>query len=365
MTEGSGRLADGCATRYPFTLGSVTRLTANVKAGGCASKLSPKILDRVLKTIPRWTNERVLVGYENADDAGIYDLTPENGSPLALVQTVDFFTPIVDDPFSFGGIAAANALSDVWAMGGRPLSALSLLVYPAKGDMHDLEAILGGGAAKMREAGCVILGGHSISEDEVKFGYAVTGLIDPRRILTNGGAQPGDVVVFTKRLGTGVISTALKNGAALPEHVDASVAQMLTLNQAAGEAILRREVHGCTDVTGFGLLGHAREMALASGVTMEIDSARLRYLPGAIDYSRAGAHSGGLKNNREFVSDCVAMPVDIPPEIEALLYDPQTSGGLLVTLAPHEAEVLLGEFPDAYVIGAIMARGRKPLEVRA
>src|ERR1700733_15006393 len=337
------------------------RLTANVKAAGCAAKLSPKLLDRVLASIPRWPDENVLVGFDTADDAGVYKLTAD----LAMVQTVDFFPPIVDDPFTFGGIAAANALSDVYAMGGRPISALSLLVYPAKGDMHDLEAILGGGAAKMREAGCVILGGHSISEDEVKFGYAVTGLIDPRRILTNAGAQPGDVVVFTKRLGTGVISTALKNGAALPEHVDASVAQMLTLNQAAGEAILRREVHGCTDVTGFGLLGHAREMALASGVTMEIDAARLRYLPGAIDYSRAGAHSGGLKNNREFVSDCVAMPVDIPPEIEALLYDPQTSGGLLATLTPHEAEVLLGEFPDAYVIGAIMARGRKPLEVRA
>jgi len=343
----------------------VARLTANVKAGGCASKLSPKILDRVLKTIPRYSNERVLVGFETADDAGIYDLTPENGQPLALVQTVDFFTPIVDDPFSFGGIAAANALSDVWAMGGRPISALSLLVYPAKGDMQDLEAIVRGGAEKMREAGCVILGGHSIAEDEIKFGFAVTGLVDPRRILTNSGALPGDDVVFTKRLGTGVISSALKNGAAAADHVDAAVAQMLLLNQAAAEAILRREVHGCTDVTGFGLLGHAREMALASNVTIEIDSSRLRYLPGALDYSRAGAHSGGLRNNRDFVSDCVAMPPDILPEVEALLYDPQTSGGLLVTMPPGDREVLLREFPDAYLVGAVRARGNKPLEVRA
>jgi selenide,water dikinase len=164
--------------------------------------------------------------------------------------------------------------------------------------MNDLEAIVRGGAEKMQEAGCVIIGGHSISEDEVKFGYAVTGLIDPRRVLTNAGAQPGDMLLFTKRLGTGVISTALKNGAARAEHVDEAVSQMLTLNQAACEAILRREVHGCTDVTGFGLLGHAREMALASGVTLEIEAARLRYLPGALDYSRAGAHSGGLRNNR-------------------------------------------------------------------
>lgn len=343
----------------------MARLTANVKAGGCASKLSPKILDRVLKTIPRYSNERVLVGFETADDAGIYDLTPESGHPLALVQTVDFFTPIVDDPFSFGGIAAANALSDVWAMGGRPISALSLLVYPAKGDMQDLEAIVRGGAEKMREAGCVIVGGHSISEDEVKFGFAVTGLVDPRRVLTNSGALAGDALVFTKRLGTGVISTALKNGTALAEHVDAAVSQMLLLNQAAAEAILRRAVHGCTDVTGFGLLGHAREMALASNVTIEIDSSRLRYLPGALDYARAGAHSGGLRNNRDFVASCVAMPPHILPEVEALLYDPQTSGGLLVTLPGGDAEILLSEFPDAYVIGAVRARGNKPLEVRA
>ena len=186
------------------------KLTANVKAGGCASKLSPKILDRALKSVPRKTNERVLVGYDTADDAGVYDLSQDAGTPLAMVQTVDFFTPIVDDPYTFGAIAAANALSDIYAMGGRPVTALSLLVYPAKGDMADLEAILKGGADKIHEADCVILGGHSISEEEVKFGYAVTGLIDPRRTLTNAGAMPGCVLVFTKRVGTGVISTALK-----------------------------------------------------------------------------------------------------------------------------------------------------------
>jgi selenide,water dikinase len=340
------------------------KLTANVKAGGCASKLSPKILDRALRSVPRVTNDKVLVGYDTADDAGVYDLTQAGGQPLAMVQTVDFFTPIVDDPYTFGGIAAANALSDVYAMGGRPVTALSLVVYPAKGDIHDLEAILKGGADKIHEAGCVILGGHSISEDEVKFGYAVTGLVHPNRFLTNAGAKPGDVLVFTKRIGTGVISTALKKGIVEQQHMDASIQQMLTLNRAVCDAMLQLEVHGCTDVTGFGLLGHAREMALASNVTLEIIASAVRFLPGAIDYSEAGAHSGGLNNNRDFVESCVSMPPGIPAEIQALLYDPQTSGGLLLSLAEDQAKLLIEQRPEAYVIGRVTERGEKPIEVK-
>lgn len=340
-----------------------TRLTANVKAGGCASKLSPKILDRALKTVPRVTNDKVLVGYDTADDAGVYDLTEAGGKPLAMVQTVDFFTPIVDDPYTFGGIAAANALSDIYAMGGRPVSALSLVVFPAKGDIQDLEAILQGGAEKIREAGCVILGGHSISEDEVKFGYAVTGLIDPARILTNAAAQPGDVLVFTKRIGTGVISTALKRGFAEEAHIEASIEQMLTLNRGICDAMLQLDVHACTDVTGFGLLGHAREMALASGVTLEIRATAVRFLPGAIEYSKAAAHSGGLNNNREFVESCVLMLEEIPSDIEALLYDPQTSGGLLISLGEEDAKKLLEQRPEAYVIGRVKNYQTKPIEV--
>jgi selenide, water dikinase len=342
-----------------------TKLTANVKAGGCASKLSPKILDRALATVPRVKNDRVLVNFDTADDAGVYDLTPDSATPLAMVQTVDFFTPIVDDPYSFGGIAAANALSDVYAMGGKPVTALSILVFPAKGEMSDLEAILKGGADKIHEAGCVILGGHSISEDEVKFGYAITGLIDPGRVWTNLEAQPGDVLVFTKRLGTGVISTALKKGIVEESHIEESIRQMLTLNKRACELLQNRTVHACTDVTGFGLLGHAREMALASGVTLKIYASSLRYLPGAIEYSKTGAHSGGLHNNRDFVSDCVALSNEIPAEIEALLYDPQTSGGLLVALPEADAALFLSEFPDAYVIGSVGPRAGKPLDVRA
>jgi selenide,water dikinase len=340
------------------------KLTANVKAGGCASKLSPKILDRALRSVPRMTNEHVLVGYDTADDAGVYDLTLPGGAPLAMVQTVDFFTPIVDDPYTFGGIAAANALSDVYAMGGRPVTALSLVVFPGKGDVEDLEQILKGGAEKIHEAGCVILGGHSISEDEIKFGYSVTGLIDPRRILTNAGAKPGDVLVFTKRLGTGVISTALKKGIVKAQDMGASIDQMLTLNRVAAEAMQTLEVHGCTDVTGFGLLGHGREMALASNVTLEISACALRYLPGAIEYSKAGAHSGGLNNNRDFVESCVNMDARIPAEIQALLYDPQTSGGLLISLPPADAEKFLHARAESYIIGKVTERQTKPLEIK-
>ena len=335
------------------------KLTAHVKAGGCASKLSPKILDRVLASIPRVANENVLVGFDTGDDAGVYQLTAE----LALVQTVDFFTPVVDDPFTYGAIAATNALSDVYAMGGRPISALSILAYPAKGDLEDLEQILKGGAEKMREAGCAILGGHSVADEEIKFGYAVTGTIHPQRIKTNAGARPGDVLVFTKRLGTGVISTALKRGGANDSDVRASIDSMLTLNRKACEAMLAYEVHGCTDVTGFGLMGHARGMALASNVTLEIDVARLRFLPGALEYARQGAIPGGLKNNREFSSCVVEMTRALPTEVEDLLYDPQTSGGLLISLPETDAAALEGVFPDAYYIGRVLLRQIKPIRL--
>jgi selenide,water dikinase len=334
------------------------KLTAQVKAGGCASKLSPKILDRVLASIPRVANENVLVGFDTADDAGVYQLTAE----LALVQTVDFFTPVVDDPFTYGAIAAANALSDVYAMGGRPISALSILAYPAQGDLDDLEQILQGGAEKMREADCAVLGGHSVADDEIKFGYAVTGTVHPARVKANAGARAGDALVFTKRLGTGVISTALKRGVARDADVAASVASMLTLNRKACEAMLKYDVHGCTDVTGFGLIGHAREMALASGITLEIDVDRLQFLPGALEYARLGAIPGGLKNNREFAACVVETARDLPQEVEDLLYDPQTSGGLLIALPEADAAALAGVYPEAYAIGRVLPR-RKPIRL--
>jgi selenide,water dikinase len=316
-------------------------------------------LDQVLSKVPRWANENVLVGFDTADDAGVYKLTPE----LALVQTLDFFTPIVDDPYTFGAIAAANSLSDVYAMGGRPISSLSILAYPAKGDLSDLEQILKGGADKMREADCSILGGHSIADDEIKFGYSVTGTIHPGRILANASARAGDALVFTKRIGTGVIATALKRGIAADAHVDASIASMLTLNRRACEEMLRLDPHGCTDVTGFGLLGHARELAVASGVTVEIDVASVQFLPGAVDYARQGAIPGGLKNNREFVSCAVSSVTELPAEIDSLLYDPQTSGGLLISLPDSDAAALESALPGAYRIGRVTDRQEKPIRL--
>ena len=313
----------------------------------------------MLAAIPRVTNENVLVGFDTADDAGVYKLTPE----LALVQTVDFFTPIVDDPYTFGAIAAANSLSDVYAMGGKPISALSLLAYPANGDLDDLEQILMGGAEKIHESGCVILGGHSIADDEIKFGYSVTGTVHPDRVKANAGARAGDALVFTKRIGTGVITTALKREIAKESDVQAAVDSMLTLNRRACEAMLAYDVHGCTDVTGFGLIGHAREMALGSGVTIEIDTAAVRFLPGALDYARQGALPGGLKNNREFASSAVEVTREIPAEVENLLYDPQTSGGLLISLPEADAAQLERKLPDAYRVGRVLPKGTHPIRL--
>lgn len=332
------------------------KLTAQVKAGGCASKLSPKILNQVLSRLPRQTDENVLVGFDTADDAGIYRLSPD----LALVQTVDFFSPVVDDPFTFGAIAAANAVSDVYAMGGRALTALSILAWPAAEDVDILEQILKGGAAKLQEAGCVILGGHSVNDPEIKFGYAITGLVHPDRFKPNAGARPGDVLLFTKKLGTGVISTALKRGIAQEAHVEAAIASMLTLNRAAAEAMAEFDVHGVTDISGFGLLGHAREMAMASKVTLDIDAAKLRFMEGAVEYARAGALSGGLHNNRDFVASCV----EGASEFDDLLYDPQTSGGLLISLPESDAMRLERKFPAAYRIGSVRERGVKPIRIQ-
>ena len=311
----------------------------------------------MLARIPRWANENVLVGFETADDAGVYKLTPE----CALVQTVDFFTPIVDDAYTFGAIAAANALSDVYAMGGKPISALSILAWPAKGDLDELAAILKGGAEKIHEADCALLGGHSVRDEDVKFGYAVTGTIHPDRIKTNAGARPGDALVFTKRLGTGVVATALKQGIAKESDVEAAIQSMLKLNREACEAMLELETHGCTDVTGFGLIGHAREMAVASQVTLEMDPRAVQFLPGALEYARQGAIPGGLKNNREFASSCVEMSGKISAEIEDLLYDPQTSGGLLIALPEGDAALLEKKMPDAYRIGQVTERKSKPI----
>ena len=342
------------------------KLTATVKAAGCAAKLSPSVLEAVLRRLPRQTDPNVLVGFETSDDAGVYRLSPG----IALVQTVDFFTPIVDDPFSFGQIAAANALSDVYAMGGRPISALSIVAFPESGDLDTLDQILRGGLAKMTEAGCTVIGGHSIRDDDMKFGYAVTGLIDPERVWRNVGARPGDALLLTKPLGAGVISTGLKQGRIPQDAVSAATSSMARLNRDASEAVAEIEgrtpgsIHAVTDVTGFALLGHAREMAVGSGVSLAIDHAAIEYLPGAVAASRAGFYSGGLKNNRQFIGDCVAFQPSVPEEFRNLLFDPQTSGGLLVAVEAAQADALLAALAARKVsarrIGRVLEK-RSPL----
>lgn len=310
----------------------------------------------MLSRIPRVADKRILVGFDTADDAGVYRLS----AGLALVQTVDFFTPIVDDPYTFGAIAAANSLSDIYAMGGKPLTALSVLAWPADGDLDDLEAILRGGTEKIHEAGCVLLGGHSVNDPEIKFGYSITGTVRPDRVRTNAAARPDDVLVLTKKIGTGVIATALKRGIASHAHIEEATQSMLTLNRAAAEAIGRLEVHSVTDVTGFGLLGHAREMALGSKVTIEIDSGKVQFLGGAVEYARAGAIPAGLKNNREFISGCV----EGSSPVEDLLYDPQTSGGLLLSMPEAAARRYVRKYSAAYLIGRVTKRRGSPLRIQ-
>jgi selenide,water dikinase len=313
------------------------RLTETVKAGGCASKISPAILDKVLGRLPRQHDPNVLVGFDHADDAGVYLIGPD----AALVQTVDFFTPMVDDPYTFGQIAATNALSDVYAMGGQPRTSLALVCFPEKADLAILERILAGGLSKMIEAGCSVIGGHSVRDEEMKFGYSVTGLIDPARVLKNGGALAGDRLLFTKALGTGVISTAIKKKAAEQPCIDAAIASMTTLNKKAAEVISGGfAVHAMTDVTGFGLIGHAREIALASTVSLRFYASKIPLLDGAMECVRAGHIPGGLKANREFAECVVGYEDGISDEMKTILFDPQTAGGLLISVAPDHATEL-------------------------
>jgi selenide, water dikinase len=316
----------------------------------------------VLGKLARQHDPNVLVGFDYADDAGVYQIAPDQ----ALVQTVDFFTPIVDDPYTFGQIAASNSLSDVYAMGGRPLTALALVCFPDKADLEILERILAGGLSKMVEAGCTVIGGHSIRDDETKFGYSVTGLIHPKKILANRGAKPGDALVLTKPLGTGVIATAIKNGKAQSTWIDAAVESMTTLNKQAAELIGQNQyrVHAMTDVTGFGLIGHAREMALASDVSLTLFSKDVPVLPGALDCIRSGYVPGGLKANREFAECVVGYEAPIAEDLKTLLFDPQTSGGLLISIAGDDREQLVLDMQSAGIsachIGNV-SESHKPL----
>jgi selenide,water dikinase len=319
----------------------------------------------VLGKLARQNDPNVLVGFDTADDAGVYKIS----ATQALVQTVDFFTPIVDDPYTFGQIAASNSLSDVYAMGGRPLSALAIVCFPDKGDLDVLQQILAGGLSKMMEAGCVVIGGHSVRDPEIKFGYSVTGMIDPQKVWANSNAQILDALILTKGLGTGVISTAIKRGEAKQAWIDAATQSMTTLNSRAAEiaASTKFTVHAATDITGFGLIGHAREMAAGSGVSVRINSANVPLLAGAMDCVRAGFIPGGLKNNREFAECLVGYEANVPEEIRTILFDPQTAGGLLLSVARADAAALLTALTDAGVpaveIGEVLPQGKPLIEV--
>ena len=335
------------------------RLTQQVKAGGCASKLPAGSLRQVLSALPAQSDPDLLVGFETSDDAGIYRIGPGQ----ALVQTVDFFTPLVDDPFTFGQIAATNALSDIYAMGGRPLTALAVVCFPQDADLEILERIMRGGLSKMTEAKCTVVGGHSVRDAEMKFGYAVTGLIDPAGVYTNTGAVFGDTLILTKPIGTGVITTALKQGKSEPAWVDRAVRSMTTLNSTASAlATACRGVHAITDITGFGLMGHGRELALGSRVALEIEAVRVPLIEGALDAVRLGAIPGGLLANREF-AECLVQDFPesrVPDDLRALLYDPQTSGGLLISVASEDAAALLAALHSATVPAVAIGRVSGP-----
>jgi selenide,water dikinase len=317
------------------------------------AKLAPRDLAQVLGALPAQPfSDDVLVGYDTADDAGVFRLRDD----VALVQTVDFFTPVADDPEVYGRAAATNALNDVYAMGGKPLTALAIVCYPQKEDMEVLGQILRGGQLAMNEAGVFVLGGHSIDDAEIKFGYAVTGIVHPSRIVTNANAQPGDVLILTKPIGTGAISTGIKRGIASKASVDAAMKAMTTSAAAASMAMQRIGAHACTDVTGFGLLGHAYEMARGSNVCLKIESESVPLLPGVLDLIAQGMLTRGDKNNRDYVGDTIEIASHVSSRMQSALFDPQTAGGLLISIASSKAEELLKSLEGAVIIGSVHAK---------
>ena len=313
------------------------------------AKLAPGDLAQVLSRLPVQSNENVIVGFDKADDAGVFRLSDE----IALVQTLDFFTPVSDDPYVYGQVAAINSLNDVYAMGGRPLSALSMVCYPQSGAFEILGKILEGGQAAMNANDVVVIGGHSVDDPEMKFGYAVTGIVHPEKVITNAGAKPGDVLILTKPIGTGAINTAIKNAKASQEAVDAATKAMTTSAAEASKVMVGLGASACTDITGFGLLGHAFEMAKASGVTFEIDSSAVPLLPDVLELIEAGMLTRGDKNNRLYVGETVHFDENVSAAMQSALFDPQTAGGLLISLKNENVAEYLSRIPAGNVIGAV------------
>ncbi len=308
---------------------------------------------QVLHSLPKFDHPDLIVGTETSDDAGVFRLRPD----LAIVNTVDFFTPIVDDPYVFGQIAATNALSDIYAMGAEPKTAMNIVCFPkGKMDIQILAEVLKGGAEKAREAGTVVIGGHSIIDDEIKYGMAVTGVIHPDKVVRNVGIQEGDALVLTKPLGTGIITTALKKGKVSKESIQAAVASMITLNNTASKIMRNYPVHACSDITGYGLLGHTLEMASGSSVTLILESGKLPILHRAPRLAEKGYLTGGCKRNREYLQDKITVDKSIREGVVEVAFDPQTSGGLLIALAQKYASKLVEELlkngvNDATAIG--------------
>ena len=311
------------------------------------------------------SHPEVLVGIATGDDAGVYLLRDD----LAIVNTVDFFTPVVDDPFTYGQIAAANALSDVYAMGGTPKTALNIVCWPQSGlPSAMLGEILRGGSEKAREAGVAIVGGHSVADEEVKYGMAVTGVIDPRRIIRNVGARAGDALLLSKPIGTGMLMTALKRGQLPKDQYDAAVRWMCELNAATALAMLKYDVHAATDITGFGLIGHASKMADGSGVTLIFEESDLPLLQGVLEQVRAGMIPGGGKRNQEYYGPHVKISDEVSDEMVTVAFDPQTSGGLLMSVPKSESIAMLADLheagcADAAIVGRVEERGEFPLEL--
>jgi selenide,water dikinase len=314
------------------------------------AKLAPRDLTQVLSKLPNqnFTTD-VLVGFETSDDAGVFRLNED----LALVQTVDFFTPVADEPEIYGRIAAVNSLNDIYAMGGTPISALSIVCYPQKGDWEILGEIMLGGQKALNEEKVVVLGGHSVDDQEIKFGYSITGTINPEKIIKNSGAKAGDVLVLTKPIGTGVISTGIKFGKADENSKQSALKTMTTSARNASEVMRKLEANGCTDVTGFGLLGHAYEMAKASNVTFSIKAETVPLLPNVLDLIEKKMLTRGDKNNREYVGATVRFRENVTKEMQSALFDPQTAGGLLISLEEDKAEKLLEKVEGAVIIGRV------------
>jgi selenide, water dikinase len=323
------------------------------------------LLAQVLSALPEQpVDPNLIVGFDTADDAGVYRLRDD----LALVQTLDFFTPIVDDPYDYGRIAALNSINDVWAMAGTPITAMAITCFPKNGvEPAILAEIMRGGLETLNKNGVTLLGGHSVDNEQIMFGYSVTGVIDPNKIATNSGARPGDVLILTKSIGTGVISTGIKKGRASDAVVAASVATMLTAGKYAAEAMREFDIKGATDVTGFALLGHSWEMARASKVTIEIDANAVPLLEGALELAAEGMLTSGDKTNREYLGADVEIDGSVDENLVKLLFDPQTAGGMLIAAAENKAEALLAvlnkNYPQARIIGRVRARGLRSIVV--